>query len=389
MRKIVTLLTVLMLTGVLAFSQGRTITGTVKDDSGAPVPFATVSETGTKNATTANANGDFSIKTQGSGTLTFTAAGYNAGAFPVSGNSLHAVISRNASELSTVVVTAAGIKRSEKTIGYAISKVDPGTLLQKSEPDMLKGLQGKVAGVDIRSGQGTPGAATRIQIRGNSSFFGDNQPLIIVDGVPYSNNSVATSGSLTGGGAYGSGIADLDPNDIASMNILKGSSAGALYGSRASNGVIIITTKSGSVSRTKKGMEVNAKSSISFETIANLPDYQNKYGTGSLGNASNANGSWGKAFAPGDSLPVWASIGAAYPELYPSGKVAYRAYPNNVKDQFTTGIVTENSVGFNTGDEKTSFSLTASQLNHSGYVPNNKYNRTNLSAGGGSKLAIG
>ncbi|MEO6868663.1 MAG: SusC/RagA family TonB-linked outer membrane protein [Ginsengibacter sp.] len=390
MRKIATLFTMLMLSGVLAFSQGRTVTGTVKDDSGSPVPFATVSESGTKNATTADANGNFKITLKGSGGLTFTAAGYGAQTMAASGNTVNATIARTNAELSTVVVTAAGIKRSEKTIGYAISKVDPTTILQKSEPDLLKSLQGKVAGVDIRTSQGTPGAASRIQIRGNSSFFGDNQPLIIVDGVSYSNNSVSTSGALTGGGAYGSGIADLDPNDIASMNILKGSSASALYGSRASNGVIIITTKSGSVGRSRKGTEVNVKSSLSFENISNLPEYQNLYGTGSLGNAGNANGSWGKKFAPGDSLGAWPTILSAYPELFPSSKkVAYRAYPDNVKDQFTTGIVTENSVGVNTGDEKTSFSLTASQLNHSGYVPNNKYNRTNISAGGSSKLGIG
>ncbi len=389
MRKIAILFTMLMLSGVLAFSQGRSVSGIVKDDTGQPVPFATVTESGSKNATTADANGNFTIKMKGTGGLTFTAAGYGAVTMTPQGNTVSATIARTNAELSTVVVTAAGIKRSEKTIGYAISKVDPNTILQKSEPDVLKSLQGKVAGVDIRTSQGTPGAATRIQIRGNSSFFGDNQPLIIVDGVSYSNQSVSTSGALTGGGAYGSGIADLDPNDIASMNILKGSSAGALYGSRASNGVIIITTKSGTVGRTRKGTEVNVKSSLSFEQISNLPEYQNLFGTGSLGNAGNANGSWGKRFAPGDSLGTWPAILAAYPELYPSKKVPYRAYPDNVQDQFTTGVVTENSVGVNTGDEKTSFSLTASQLNHSGYVPNNKYNRTNISAGGSSKLGIG
>ena len=389
MRKIATLFTMLMLSGVLAFSQGRSVSGTVKDDTGQPVPFATVTESGTKNATTADANGNFNLKMKGTGGLTFTAAGYGAVTMVPQGNSVSATIARTNAELSTVVVTAAGIKRSEKTIGYAISKVDPNTLLQKSEPDILKSLQGKVAGVDIRTSQGTPGAASRIQIRGNSSFYGDNQPLIIVDGVPYSNQSIGTTGSLTGGGAYGSGIADIDPNDIASMNILKGSSAGALYGSRASNGVIIITTKSGSVGRSRKGTEVNVKSSLSFENIANLPEYQNEYGTGSLGNAGNANGSWGKRFMPGDSIAAWPSIKAAYPELFPTGKVAYRAYPDNVQDQFTTGVVTENSIGVNTGDEKTSFSLTASQLNHSGYVPNNKYNRSNISAGGSSKLGIG
>ena len=174
MRRFLALFTVLMLSGVLAFSQERTVSGTVKDDTGTPVPFATVVETGTKNATTANENGDFSIKIKPSGTLTFTAVGYNEAVLNVTGNKLNAVLSRGATELSTVVVTAAGIKRSEKTLGYAISKVDPSDILQKSEPDLLKSLQGQVPGVDIRTSQGTPGSATRILIRGNSSFFGDN-----------------------------------------------------------------------------------------------------------------------------------------------------------------------------------------------------------------------
>ena len=128
-----------------------------------------------------------------------------------------------------MVVTALGIRRTDRGLGYSVAKVDPATLVQKAEPDVLKSMQGKVAGVDIRSSQGTPGAATRIQIRGNNSFFGNSEPLIIVDGIPYSNDQVTTSNQASGGGAYSSGIANLDPNDIAGMNILKGSSAAALY----------------------------------------------------------------------------------------------------------------------------------------------------------------
>ncbi|MEP7109674.1 MAG: SusC/RagA family TonB-linked outer membrane protein [Ferruginibacter sp.] len=391
MRKIAVLFMMLMLFGVFAFAQNRVVSGNITDQKGAAIEGATVKIKGGKGGTIADPNGNFSISVPAGATLIISGVGITTQEFAVGSESrLNLNVTRNSTELTAVVVTAAGIRRSEKTIGYAISKVDPNALLQKSEPDVLKSLQGKVAGVDIRSGQGTPGAATRIQIRGNSSFYGDNQPLIIVDGVPYSNNQVSTNGALTGGGAYGTGIANLDPNDIASMNILKGSSAGALYGSRASNGVIIITTKSGSSSRTRKGMEVSVKSSVSFENIANLPDYQNSYGTGSQGVAGGgSNGSWGKNFQPGDSVAVWAAYGAAYPELFPTGKVAYRAYPDNVKDLFTTGVVTENSVGFNTGDEKSSFTLTGSQLTHSGYVANNKYGRTNISAGGSTKLDIG
>jgi TonB-linked SusC/RagA family outer membrane protein len=383
-----------MLSGVLVFAQNRVVTGTITDNNGDPVSGASIRVKNSRIGTSADDNGNFTLKSVKTGSiLVISGVGITAKEVELGSESVVKVnvVRTSAAELTAVIVTAAGIKRSEKTTGYAVSKVDPGVLLQKSEPDVLKGLQGKVAGVDIRSSQGTPGSATRIQIRGNSSFYGDNQPLIVVDGIPFSNDQVGGNG-LGGSGAYGSGLSDLDPNDIASMTILKGASASALYGSRASNGVIVITTKSGSVNKSRKGLEVNVKSSISFENIANLPEYQNSYGTGALGNATGgANGSWGAKFgSPGnDSIAVWADYGKAYPELFPTGLVAYKAYPDNVKDLFKTGLVTENSVGFNGGDQKTSFALTASQLTHSGYVPNNTYNRTNLGLGGFTRLTSG
>ncbi|MBS1496528.1 MAG: SusC/RagA family TonB-linked outer membrane protein [Bacteroidetes bacterium] len=393
MRRFLSLFTMLMLCGVFAFAQNRVVTGTITDDKGAPVEGASIRVKGTRSGASADAQGFYRLSVPKGAVLTISGVGITAKDVHVGTESVvNVTVSRSgAPELTAVVVTAAGIRRSEKTTGYAVTKVDPGVLLQKSEPDVLKGLQGKVAGVDIRTSQGTPGSATRIQIRGNSSFYGDNQPLIVVDGVPFSNDQVGDN-SLGGSGAYGTGLSDLDPNDIANMTILKGASAAALYGSRASNGVVLITTKSGSVSRARKGMEVNAKSSISFENISNLPDYQNKYGTGSQGVAGGgSNGSWGARFgSPGnDSVAVWADYKRTYPELFPTGLVAYRAYPNNVKDQFKTGVVTENSIGFTGGDEKTSFALTASQLSHSGYVPNNRFTRTNIGLGGFSRLTNG
>ena len=391
MRKLCTLLCMLLLFSAVAFSQTKTITGNVKDAKGDPVPFASVKVKGGKSGVSADANGSFSIKAKQGDVLVITSTDITAKEITVGAdNTITVEVIKSQASLSEVVVTALGVKKSEKALGYAVSKVDPAVLLQKSEPDVLKGLQGKVAGVDIRTSQGTPGAATRIQIRGNSSFFGDNQPLIIVDGISYSNEMVNSSSQTSGGTAYSSGISNLDPNDIASMNVLKGSSAAALYGSRASNGVIIITTKSGSAARNRKGLEVNVKSSVSIETIANLPDYQNLYGSGSQGNySSGSNGSWGAAFASLDSVPAWSNYKAAYPDLFPSANMKYKAYPNNVKDLFKTGTVFENSVGFNGGDEKSSVAITASQLNHNGYVPNSKYYRSNISMGGSTKLKIG
>lgn len=391
MRKLCTLLCMLMLFATAAFSQTRTISGTVKDAKGDPVPFATVKIKGSKSGVSADANGFYSIKAKQGDVLVITSTDITAKEVTVGGtDQVNIDVEKTQTNLSEVVVTALGVKKSEKALGYAVSKVDPSTLLQKSEPDVLKGLQGKVAGVDIRTSQGTPGAATRIQIRGNSSFFGDNQPLIIVDGISYSNDFVNSSSQTSGGTAYSSGISNLDPNDIASMNVLKGSSAAALYGSRASNGVIIITTKSGSAARNRKGLEVNVKSSVSIEKIANLPEYQNLYGSGAQGNySSGSNGSWGAAFSALDSVPAWANYKAKFPDIYPSANMDYIAFPNNVKDLFKTGTVLENSVGFNGGDEKSSVAVTASQLNHRGYVPNSKYDRSNIGLGGSTKLKIG
>lgn len=394
----------------VAFAQSRTITGKVTNNKGEPVPFATVTVKGTTNSVAATETGLFTIKAATGQTLVVSATNYTSQEMIIdAGNEVTIILPLQETSLNEVVVTAAGIRRAEKALGYALSKVDPNSIVQKSEPDMLKSLQGKVAGVDVRSSQGTPGAATRIQLRGNSSFYGDNQPLIVVDGIPYSNNQVTTSNQTVGGGAYSSGINNLDPNDIASMNVLKGSTAAALYGSRASNGVIIITTKSGSAARNRKGLELSYRSSYSIENISNLPSYQNSYGAGTQFTYSNgSNGSWGPAFntRPGggvnynadktitpngsnvDSIFTWPDYLAAYPEMF-GPYVPYIAYPNNVKDLFQTGTVFENSISMNGGDEKTSVALTASQLNHTGYVPNSSYNRSNLSLGGASKLNIG
>lgn len=386
------LLILSIVVSVFVWAQQRTIRGRVTDANGNPVNGVTVTVRGTGTATQTSDDGSYSIPAAQGNTLVFSSVGYSLQEVQVGTSDNLAITLQNQNrELSEVVVTALGIRRSDKALGYSVGKIDPNTITQKSEPDVLKSLQGKVAGVDIRSSQGTPGAATRIQIRGNSSFFGEDQPLIVVDGVPFSNDQVSTVSSVSGGGAYSSGIANLDPNDIASMNVLKGSSAAALYGSRASNGVIIINTKSGNSGRSKKGLEVTYSTSFSIERIANLPEYQNEYGSGSQMNFSpNSNGSWGAAFRSRDSVPNFASYKNAYPELFPSsGNIAYRAYPNNVKDLFETGKVIENSIGFNGGDEKTSMALTASQLTHQGYVPNSSYKRANIGLGGSARLNIG
>jgi len=386
MRKMITLLSVLLLFSAMAFSQIKPVSGTIKDAKGEAIPFASIKVKGGRTGVSADANGKFTINAKPGDVLVISATDITQKEITVgSTNNVEIAVVRSQASLSEVVVTASGIRRADKALGYAISKVDPDALLQKSEPDMLKGLQGKVAGVDIRSSQGTPGAATRIQIRGNASFQ-STQPLIIVDGIPYSNTQLTTSSQTSGGTAYGSGIANLDPNDIASMNVLKGVAASSLYGSRAAAGVVVITTKSGSAYRSKKGIGVNIKSSVSWETVANLPKYQNDYGTGSQFSYSNSNGSWGPSFASRDSIPAWPDYKAAYPNLFPSANIAYRAYPNNVKDLFKTGMLYENSVGITGGDEKSSVAVTLSNLTQGGYMENSTYGRNNVGLGAQTKL---
>lgn len=405
MRKIASLLAVLMLFNALAFGQNRTITGTVTDEAGATVPGASVRIKNTTTGVAADNNGQFRIMAKTGDVLVVSGAGIDPVESVIgAGSTIGITVKRTVVTGTEVVVTALGIRRQEKALGYGVTKVDPNVLLQRSEPDLLKGLQGKVPGVDIRSGQGTPGAAVRIQIRGNSSLANAQQPLIVVDGVPYSNDQISTSSQTTGGTAYGNGFANIDPNDIESMTVLKGSAAAALYGSRASSGVVVITTKTGSGRKGVKPLNVSLKSSISAERVANIPDYQNSYGSGAqFVPGTGSNGSWGGRFGSGnvytaggailrpsasgvDSIPAWPEYLAAYPHLFDAnGLTAYQAHPTNVKDLFNTGMLYENSVGVNGGEGNTTFALIASNLNHLGYVENASYVRNNLSAGGSTK----
>jgi TonB-linked SusC/RagA family outer membrane protein len=373
-------------------AQTRNITGKVTDGKdNSPLPGVTVVIKGSNKGVLTKGDGTYNISAQEGEVLVYSFIGYTSKQSPVTANGvINVALEADNKQLGEIVVTAVGIKRTEASLGYSVSQIKPDQITQKSEPDILKGLQGKVAGVDIRAGQGTPGSATKINIRGYTSFFGSNEPLIVVDGIPYNNDQVTTSSQTSGGGAYASGLSSLDPNDIASISVLKGAAAAALYGSRASNGALVVTTKSGSSSISKRKTEVTYSSSVSVENIAGLPDYQNLYGSGSKFNYANSNGSWGAAFSSLDSIPVWDDYLKAFPELFPSsGNIKYQAYPNNVKDLFRTGTMVENSISANGGSEKSTLSATASYLNQDGYVPNSSFNRGSMSVGGSTKMDNG
>ena len=277
MRKKLTSFLLAMLCFVIAGkAQVLTISGRITDDKGAPVPFASVVIKGKSNTgTTSDEQGNFKISASKGDVLEISGVSFAPKEVTVgTATTIDVMLSPTKDDLSEVVVTALGIKRQEKALGYAVSKVDPNTLLQKSEPNILNALAGKVPGVDIRAGQGAPGAASRIQIRGVSSFSG-GEPLIVVDGIPYSNPLVNTSNPFSGGGTYGSGLNNIDPNDIESINVLKGAAAASLYGSRAANGVLLITTKSGNPKKGAKSLNVTYRGGYSIEKISDIPEFQN------------------------------------------------------------------------------------------------------------------
>ncbi len=384
-----------------AQAQVQTITGKVTDEKGAPVPSASVTIKGKPNSgVAADPQGAFKISASRGDVLVFSSVGFVSTEKTVgTGNSINVALLPEDASLSEVVVTAMGIKRSEKAIGYAVSKVDPNTMLQKSEPNILNTLAGKVPGVDIRAGNGAPGAASRIQIRGVTSFTG-GEPLIIVDGVPYSNDYITTSNPYSAGGTYGSGLNNLDPNDIESMNVLKGAAAASLYGSRAANGVVLITTKSGAPKKGPKSLNVTYRAGYSIEKVADIPNFQNSYGAGANFRTQSSNGSWGAKFGRGviydaggniigssasgiDSIPAstWATMFASYPELFPNGRLAYKAVPDNVSKLFNTGALWENSIGLNGGQGNTTFNMTLSHTDQKGYITNSAYVKSNVSVG--------
>ncbi|MBO9200566.1 MULTISPECIES: SusC/RagA family TonB-linked outer membrane protein [Niastella] len=413
MRKKLHVFLLAMLCTLVSKSQTLNLSGRVLDENGAPIPYASVVIKGkTKLGTTSDPDGKFSIAASKGNVLIVSAVNYASREITVGagGGPLEIRLPAAKVDLSEVVVTAMGIKRNEKAIGYAVSKVDPSNLVQKSEPNILNTLAGKVPGVDIRAGQGAPGAASRIQIRGVSSFSGSD-PLIIVDGVPYSNPLINTSNPFQGGGTYGSGLNNLDPNDIESISVLKGAAAASLYGARGVNGVLLITTKSGAPKKGAKSLNVSYRGGYSIEKVADIPEFQNLYGAGANFRTQASNGSWGAKFGKGviydasgnvirpsssgiDSIPAstWATMSTAYPELFPNGMIAYRAVPNNVSSLFNTGNLMEHSIGMNGGEGNSLFNVTLSQVNQNGYISNSSYRKSNVSVGGQTavgKLTIG
>lgn len=363
------------------------VKGTVKDNKG-PLGGVTVTEKGTSNATTTNFNGEFILNVTGpDAVLVFSYVGYNAAEINVGGRSLINVNLDPASgELSSVVVTALGIKRDEKSLGYSVAKLDGSEVSDVKSANMVNALSGKVAGVNIRSTSPDPGSSVFITIRGQRSLYGDNQPLIVLDGIPVNNSVQGNSRKpLDNGGVvdYGNPISDINPDDIASISILKGASASALYGSRAGNGVILITTKTGAESR--RGLGVSVNSTAMFDKAWQFPEFQNVFGAGDRPDTdeTTSDATWGPRLNDGSKRIQWNSPTDANGDLVPTPWVAY---PNRVKDFFQTGATYINNVAVTGSNKDASFRLSYTNMKNKGIVPNTGLDRNNLTLAAGYAL---
>ncbi|ANE52624.1 SusC/RagA family TonB-linked outer membrane protein [Flavisolibacter tropicus] len=392
MRKNASLLTMLMLCGALAFGQTRTVSGVVRDEKGDPIPFATVAEAGTKNAVQADANGSFIIKIGESSTLGISATGFKSQTYTVTGNTATISLVRGEGQLQEVVVTALGIKRNKNTLPYAAQTVTGETVSQSRSNNVVSALSGKVSGVEIRTGNAM-GASSNVVVRGAKSLTSSNQAMFVVDGVPVDNSNTSSSNTQTGRGGYdyGNAAADINPDDIESVTVLKGAAASALYGSRAANGVVMITTKKG-----KKGLGITVNSGVTVGRIdkSTYAKYQKEYGAGyktSGYGAPDPNGGFLYFDANGDGvkdLVVPTQEDASYGQKYDPNLQVYhwdafdRTSPNYGKTRawvaaendpttfFETAVSTNNSIMVDGGGDKGTFKLGYTRSDEKGILPN-------------------
>ena len=395
--------------------QEKNIQGIVSDEDGNPLPGVNVIVKGTSIGTITDINGHYSIDVPiDAQTLEFSFVGMQTQEAAIGNSTVIDISMKFALQtLEEVAVTALGIERAVKSLGFSAQKIEQDALSASRESNVTNYLIGKVAGVQVSRSAGGTGSSTNVIIRGNSSISGENQPLYVVDGIPILNysNSNSRSGVATASVDQGDGIGDINPQDVESMNVLKGPAATALYGSRGANGVIIITTKSGKGGAKGLGIEIN--SGLMFEEISMIPKFQNKFGTG-WDDEGYANYSWG-GFTFDDIYYPWPENGQLYswggpldgsqkipnwwtlPEdgSIPSSvwdcpiteAIPYVAQPeDNVRNFFETGITYSNNVALTSNSDKSSMRLSFGNISIKGVVPNHEIKKNSASFRGSTKV---
>jgi len=336
------LLCFFFLCGGILFAQ-KSISGTVTDDAGVPLPGATVLVVETNSGTTTDFDGNYSITVNEGQTLAISFVGYSTQEIQVGASSTYDVSLESANALDEIVVTALGIRREEKTLSYASQTVKSEELTQARDMSFANSLTGRAAGVEIRKSSSGAGGSTRIVLRGNKSLNGNSEPLIVIDGVPIVNNKGSQPG-MWGGIDEGDGLSQINPDDIESINILKGANASILYGSQGANGVVLITTKSGQEGQAK----VTINSGVTFENVIKLPELQYNYGA-----INGAKESWS---------PTSGNYNSGF-----------------VEDFFQTGANYINSVSISGGGKKSTAYFSYYNSTSDGIIPNFKYQKNNVS----------
>lgn len=386
------------------------ITGKVTNsEDGNAIPGVSVVVKGTTIGTTTDFDGKYSLNVPSTATsLVFSFVGLKSQEVAIGGrNSIEIVMETDVVGLEEVVVTALGISREKKSLGYTVQDVKADELNQTRTGNVITSLSGKVAGVSVASASGNMGGSTRITIRGVRSISGNNQPLFVVDGVPLDNSSFNTTDTQRGAGGYdyGSTSGDINPDDIESVSVLKGPSAASLYGSRAANGVILITTKKGKIGKDRIGVEIN--SSVAFEQVSILPKYQNLYGGGSM--SSDTEEGFGLVDINGTEflVPDYGTDESYGPKYDPTKQVLqynnifdweangkqglpqtspWIAPKHDVKDFFETGVAYTNNIALTGGSDKSGFRLSYTNFDLKGYMPNSSLKRNTIGFNGDTKL---
>ncbi|RPH31933.1 MAG: SusC/RagA family TonB-linked outer membrane protein [Bacteroidales bacterium] len=373
MRRILYLLIISLFVSFHANGQGKMIQGKVVDEQGLPLPGVSVIIVGTNQGVSTDIDGKFSIEAAKGSLLRLSFIGYNTQEVTI-GDLLEVNIAMVAAsqQIDEVVVTALGIKREKKSLGYAVQDVKSEDLTTAGDANISTALQGKVAGVIISESGSGAGGSSRIEIRGASSLTDNNKPMIVVDGVPFNSSSTFidrntnqsdNQAGVWGGTEIAGGIADINPEDIESVSVLKGANAAALYGSRAGNGVILITTKKG----TRKGLNINYSTNFTVSKLAYFHELQNKYGQGSNGVYDRfGTSSWGPLME-GQMLQSWTG------ELIP-----YSAQTDRIKDFTRDGTSQNHNLSVSAGNENGSIRVSASKGNETGILKGNKINKSNF-----------
>lgn len=345
----------------------QAVRGTVTGEDGVPLIGVSILEVGTSSGTVTDLDGTYSLTVANDAALEFSFTGYEPRTVQVGDQTQIDIVLSEGVALDEIVVTALGIERKKKALPYAVAELDGSQLAEVKTVNLGSALSGKVAGVNVSNTATGPGGSTRIVIRGNSNISGNNQPLIVVDGVPINNSNLGSAG-MWGGQDWGDGLSSINPDDIEKMTVLKGNTAAALYGYRADNGVILITTKSGTQ---RRGIGVELTSNFQAESLINNYDFQQQYGHGLDGTAPTT-----QAEALAQGLYAWGSRLDGSQVMQYDGVTRPYVYAGDNLDRFyQTGSTFTNTLAFNGGGENYGFRFSVSDLDNSGIVPNSGLNR--------------